>query len=149
MAEGADRYFKYQSNYLDVRNDALYPFGYGLSYTTFQYGDVRLSSSEMTRNGSVSATVTVTNIGSRDADEIVQLYVRDVRASISRPVKELKGFQRIYLKAGESREVTFPITRKELSFYDAQGREIIEPGEFHIMTGPDSRNVSMAVLNLK
>jgi len=149
VPEGADHYFKYQSNYLDVRNDPLYPFGYGLSYTTFKYGDVRLSSNEMTRNGTVEAKVTVTNTGSRDADEVVQLYIRDVQASISRPVKELKGFQRIHLKAGESREVTFTVTRRELSFYDAEGREIIEPGEFHIMTGPNSRDVSQAVLRVK
>ena len=149
VPEGADHYFKYQSNYLDVRNDPLYPFGYGLSYTTFQYGDVRLSNNEMTKNGTVEARVTVTNAGSRDADEVVQLYIRDVQASISRPVKELKGFQRIHLKAGESREISFPVTRQLLSFYDAEGREILETGEFHIMTGPDSRNVSMAVLNLK
>ena len=149
VPEGADHYFKYQSNYLDVRNDPLYPFGYGLSYTTFKYGDVRLSSNEMTKNGTVEAKVTVTNTGSRDADEVVQLYIRDVQASISRPVKELKGFQRIHLKAGESREVTFIVTRRELSFYDAEGREIIEPGEFHIMTGPNSRDVSQAVLRVK
>jgi beta-glucosidase len=149
VPEGADHYFKYQSNYLDVRNDPLYPFGYGLSYTTFKYGDVRLSSNEMTRNGTVEAKVTVTNTGSRDADEVVQLYIRDLQASISRPVKELKGFQRIHLKAGESREVTFTVTRRELSFYDAEGREIIEPGEFHIMTGPNSRDVSQAVLRVK
>ena len=149
VPEGADHYFKYQSNYLDVRNDPLYPFGYGLSYTTFKYGDVRLSSNEVTRNGTVEAKVTVTNTGSRDADEVVQLYIRDLQASISRPVKELKGFQRIHLKAGESREVTFTVTRRELSFYDAEGREIIEPGEFHIMTGPNSRDVSQAVLRVK
>ena len=149
VPEGADHYFKYQSNYLDVRNDPLYPFGYGLSYTTFKYGDVRLSSNEMTRNGTVEAKVTVTNTGSRDADEVVQLYIRDLQASISRPVKELKGFQRIHLKAGESHEVTFTVTRRELSFYDAEGREIIEPGEFHIMTGPNSRDVSQAVLRVK
>ena len=123
VPEGADHYFKYQSNYLDVRNDPLYPFGYGLSYTTFKYGDVRLSSNEMTRNGTVEAKVTVTNTGNRDADEVVQLYIRDLQASISRPVKELKGFQRIHLKAGESHEVTFTVTRRELSFYDAEGRE--------------------------
>ena len=149
VPEGADHYFKYQSNYLDVRNDPLYPFGYGLSYTTFQYGDVQLSSNEMTRNGTVEAKVTVTNTGSRDADEVVQLYIRDLQASISRPVKELKGFQRIHLKAGESHEVTFTVTRRELSFYDAEGRVIIEPGEFHIMTGPNSRDVSQAVLRVK
>ncbi len=149
VPEGADHYFKYQSNYLDVRNDPLYPFGYGLSYTTFKYGDVRLSSNEMTKNGTVEAKVTVTNTGSRDADEVVQLYIRDLQASISRPVKELKGFQRIRLKAGESREVTFTVTRRELSFFDAEGREIIEPGEFHIMTGPNSRDVSQTVLRVK
>ena len=149
VPEGADRYFKYQSNYLDVRNDPLYPFGYGLSYTTFKYGDVRLSSNEMTRNGTVESKVTVTNTGNRDADEVVQLYIRDLQASISRPVKELKGFQRIHLKAGESREVTFTVTRRELSFYDAEGNEVIEPGEFHIMTGPNSRDVSQAVLRVK
>ena len=149
VPEGADHYFKYQSNYLDVRNDPLYPFGYGLSYTTFKYGDVRLSSNEMTKNGTVEAKVTVTNIGNRDADEVVQLYIRDLQASISRPVKELKGFQRIRLKAGESREVTFTVTRRELSFFDAEGNEIIEPGEFHIMTGPNSRDVSQAVLRVK
>ena len=149
VPEGADHYFKYQSNYLDVRNDPLYPFGYGLSYTTFKYGDVRLSSNEMTKNGTVEAKVTVTNTGSRDADEVVQLYIRDVQASISRPVKELKGFQRIRMKAGESREVTFTVTRRELSFYDAEGNEMFEPGEFHIMTGPNSRDVSQAVLRVK
>ena len=149
VPEGADHYFKYQSNYLDVRNDPLYPFGYGLSYTTFQYGDVRLSSNEMTKNGTVEAKVTVTNTGSRDADEVVQLYIRDLQASISRPVKELKGFQRIHLKAGESREVTFTVTRRELTFFDGEGNEIIEPGEFHIMTGPNNRDVSQAVLRVK
>ena len=149
VPEGADHYFKYQSNYLDVRNDPLYPFGYGLSYTTFKYSDVRLSSNEMTRNGTVEAKVTVTNTGSRDADEVVQLYIRDVQASISRPVKELKGFQRIRLKAGESREVTFTVTRRELSFFDAEGNEMFESGEFHIMTGPNSRDVSQAVLRVK
>ena len=149
VPEGADHYFKYQSNYLDVRNDPLYPFGYGLSYTTFLYGDVRLSSNEMTRNGTVEAKVTVTNTGSRDADEVVQLYIRDLQASISRPVKELKGFQRIRLKAGERREVTFTVTRRELTFFDGEGNEIIEPGEFHIMTGPNSRDVSQAVLRVK
>ena len=149
VPEGADHYFKYQSNYLDVRNDPLYPFGYGLSYTTFKYGDVRLSSNEMTKNGAVEAKVTITNTGSRDADEVVQLYIRDLQASISRPVKELKGFQRIRLKAGESREVTFTVTRRELSFYDAEGNEMFEPGEFHIMTGPNSRDVSQAVLRVK
>ena len=149
VAEGADRYFKYASNYLDVRNDPLYPFGYGLSYTTFKYGDVQLSSGEITKDGSVTATVNVTNTGSRDADEIVQLYIRDLQASVSRPVKELKGFRRIHLKAGESQTVSFTIDRSLLSFYDAEGREVLEPGEFHVMAGPNSSEVSKASLWLK
>ena len=149
VAEGADHYVKYASNYLDVRNDPLYPFGYGLSYTTFKYGDLRLSNNEMTPDGSVTATVTVTNTGNRDADEIVQLYIRDVQASVSRPVKELKGFQRVHIAKGESRDVSFSISRKQLSFLDSEGNEVLEPGEFQIMAGPDSRNVQSAKLILK
>ena len=149
VAEGADKFFKYASNYLDVRNDALYPFGYGLSYTTFAYSDVRLSQSEMGLNGSLKATVTVSNTGNRDADEVVQLYIRDLQASISRPVKELKGFQRIHLKAGESREVTFSITRQQLFFYDGNGEEVLEPGDFDVMIGPNSRDVKAARFTLK
>ncbi len=149
VAEGADKFFKYASNYLDVRNDALYPFGYGLSYTTFVYSDVRLSQSEMGLNGSLKATVTVSNTGNRDADEVVQLYIRDLQASISRPVKELKGFRRIHLKAGESREVTFSITRQQLFFYDGNGEEVLEPGDFDVMIGPNSRDVKAARFTLK
>ena len=149
VAEGADHYIKYASNYLDVRNDPLYPFGYGLSYTTFKYGDLRLSNNEMTPGGSVTATVTVSNTGNRDADEIVQLYIRDVQASVSRPVKELKEFQRIHIAKGESRDVSFSISRKQLSFFDSEGNEVLEPGEFQIMAGPDSRNVHSAKLILK
>ena len=144
VAEGATQFYKYASNYLDVRNDALYPFGYGLSYTTFDYGDVRLSQTEMGLNGSMKATVSVTNTGNREADEVVQLYIRDLQASVSRPVKELKGFRRIHLKAGETREVTFDITRDQLFFYDSCGREVLEPGEFDVMVGPNSRDVKTA-----
>lgn len=139
-ADGATRYYKYQSNYLDVRNDPLYPFGYGLSYTSFKYSD-------MTLDG-MKASVTVTNTGERDADEIVQLYINDPACSISRPVKELKGFQRIHLKAGESRQVTFELTRDMLSYYDGEGRLIFEPGDFNIMIGPNSRDVTTLKLTL-
>ena len=130
IGEGAPSFSKFSSNYLDVRNDPLYPFGYGLSYTTFEYGDIRL-------NGR-TASVTVTNTGHYDADEIVQLYIHDVFASISRPVKELKGFQRIHLKAGESREVKFEITDDLLKFYNYHLDYVLEPGDFEIMIGPDS-----------
>jgi len=130
IGESAPSFSKFSSNYLDVRNDPLYPFGYGLSYTTFEYGDIRL-------NGR-TASVTVTNTGHYDADEIVQLYIHDVFASISRPVKELKGFQRIHLKAGESREVKFEITDDLLKFYNYHLDYVLEPGDFEIMIGPDS-----------
>ena len=149
VPEGIDHFNKFASNYLDVRNDPLYPFGYGLSYTTFAYSDLVMSGKEMGVNGELTASVTVTNTGSRDADEVVQLYVRDLQASVSRPVKELKGFRRIHLKAGESQKVSFPITRNELFFYNACGQEVIEPGEFDIMVGSNSRDVQSARILVK
>ena len=140
---------KFASNALDVSNGALYPFGYGLSYTTFSYSDVKLSANEMAKNGSVTATVTVTNTGKRDADEVVQLYVHDLVASIARPVKELKGFERIHLAAGESKTVTFTIGADQLSFYNADLKKVVEPGDFDIMVGHDSRNLKTARLTVK
>ena len=140
---------KFASNALDVSNGALYPFGYGLSYTTFSYSDVTLSANEMAKNGSVTATVTVTNTGKRDADEVVQLYVHDLVASIARPVKELKGFERIHLAAGESQTVTFTIGADQLSFYNADLKKVVEPGDFDIMVGHDSRNLKTARLTVK
>lgn len=140
---------KFASNALDVSNGALYPFGYGLSYTTFIYSDVTLSANEMAKNGSVTATVTVTNTGKRDADEVVQLYVHDLVASIARPVKELKGFERIHLAAGESKTVTFTIGADQLSFYNADLKKVVEPGDFDIMVGSNSRDVKKARLTVK
>ena len=137
VPEGTKEFRKYASNWLDVVNDPLYPFGYGLSYTTFSYGKPSVTGSG--RN--FKATVTVTNTGSRDACEVVQLYMHDPVASIARPVKELKGFRRIMLKAGETKEVTFDITEKDLSYYDAEGRQVFEPGKFDIMLGHDSRSL--------
>ena len=130
IGEGAEKFSKFLSNYLDVRNDPLYPFGYGLSYTTFSYSDIRLIGR--------TASVTVTNTGNYDGDEIVQLYIHDQVASITRPVKELKGFQRIHLKKGESREVKFEITDDLLKFYNYNLDYVLEPGDFDIMIGPDS-----------
>lgn len=137
VPEGTKEFRKYASNWLDVVNDPLYPFGYGLSYTTFSYGKPSVTGSG--RN--FKATVAVTNTGSRDACEVVQLYMHDPVASIARPVKELKGFRRIILKAGETKEVTFDITEKDLSYYDAEGRQVFEPGKFDIMLGHDSRSL--------
>lgn len=140
---------KYQSNYLDVTNGALYPFGFGLSYTTFKYSDVKLSAAEMSVDGNVKAAITVTNTGQRDADEVVQLYIRDHVASISRPIKELKGFHRISLKAGESRQVEFDITPQTLGFYNSALNFVVEPGDFSIMVGTDSDHLSTAKLSVR
>ncbi len=149
VQSGADKYYKYRSNYLDVRNDALFPFGYGLSYTTFSYGDIKLSSAEMENDDVVTATITVKNTGDRDAYDVVQLYIRDLAASVSRPVKELKGFERIWLKSGQSREISFKIDASMLCFYDAEGNTVLEPGKFDIMIGADSRHVKTTPLILK
>lgn len=140
---------KFRSNYLDVDNDPLYPFGYGLSYTTFQYGDIRLNSESMDENGKITASVTITNTGNYDADEIVQLYIRDMVGSVSRPVKELKGFERISLKKGESRTVSFDITAEQLKFYNSELNWVCEPGDFEVMIGGNSRDVKTKVFSLK
>ena len=137
VPEGTKDFRKYATNWLDNVNDPLYPFGYGLTYTTFSYGQPTVTGSGRT----FKASVTVTNTGERDAYEVVQLYVRDPFASVSRPVKELKGFRRVLLKAGESREVMFDITEKDLSYYNAEGETVFEPGEFHIMLGHDSSSL--------
>ncbi|WP_122056670.1 beta-glucosidase BglX [Bacteroides pyogenes] len=140
---------KFRSNYLDIDNEPLYPFGYGLSYTTFRYNGLHLSSDSMSTTGSIKASVTVTNTGDFDADEVVQLYIRDLAGSISRPVKELKGFERISLKKGESRTVSFDITADKLKFYNSELQWVCEPGEFEIMIGGDSRNVQTAKMRLQ
>lgn len=141
LAEG--RWFeKFRSNYIDVSNDPLYPFGYGLSYTTFSYSDMKLSNSKMDANGNITASIVVKNTGNYDADEVVQLYLRDVVGSITRPVKELKGFKRIHLKKGESQVVEFTITPEMLKFYDYDLNYVCEPGDFDVMIGPNSKDVT-------
>ncbi len=132
---------RYASNYLDESSEPLYPFGYGLSYTDFVYGDLQLSSETLPKNGNLTASVTVTNKGNHDGYETVQLYLRDIYAEVARPVKELKGFDRIFLKKGESREVKFVLTEDDLKFYNSGLQYIYEPGEFDVMIGTNSRDV--------
>ncbi len=140
---------KFLSNYLDVSNEPLYPFGYGLSYTEFSYGALELSSSEITSADSLRVSIDVTNKGTRDGSEVVQLYIRDLVGSVTRPVKELKGFQKISLKAGESKTVNFTIGTKDLSFYNSDLKFVAEPGEFHVFAGGNSRDVKQAGFTLK
>lgn len=132
---------KFRSNYLDVDNDPLFPFGYGLSYTTYSYGKPRLSSDKLQANGKLTVSVDVTNTGSRDGDEIVQLYVRDLVGSVSRPVQELKGFERVAIKKGETKTVSFTLTPDDLKFYNQELEYKYEPGEFDVMVGPNCRDV--------
>lgn len=141
----SDRTFeKFRSNYLDEKNAPLYPFGFGLSYTTFNYSDVKLNANTMKANGSIEVSVNVTNSGNVDGAEVVQMYIRDRVGSVSRPVKELKGFEKITLKAGETKAVTFKIDASLLKFYNADLKHVLEPGEFDVMIGGNSRDLKSA-----
>ena len=139
---------KFRSNYLDVSNDPLYPFGYGLSYTNFSYSDIKLSSASMSAGQKITASVTVTNTGNRDGKEVVQLYIRDLVGSSTRPVKELKGFQKIELKAGASKTVSFEITVNDLKYYNYDLKYVAEPGDFKVFIGGNSRDVKEASFKL-
>ena len=124
--------------------DPLYEFGYGLSYTTFDYSDIKLSSEKMSSDDTLEITVTVTNTGEIDGDEIVQLYIHDKKTSVDREVKSLKGFARVSLKAGESKSVTFKIDKNHLSFYDIKKKKwVAEPGEFEVLIGASSRKIKL------
>ena len=138
---------KFRSNYLDVSNDPVYPFGYGLSYTSFSYSDITLSSTSLKGNQKLTASVTVTNNGKYEGKEVVQLYIRDVVGSVTRPVKELKGFQKISLKPGESKTVSFTITPEDLKFYNYDLKYDWEAGDFQIMIGTNSKEVKMGKVN--
>ena len=140
---------KFTSNYLDVPNDPLFPFGYGLSYTNFEYSPLTLSSNSMTTSGDITATVTVTNTGNCEGSEVVQLYIRDLVGSIARPVQELKGFERITLKPGESRTISFKINADLLKFYDKDLNYVCEPGDFEVMVGPNCRDVQRLPFTLQ
>jgi beta-glucosidase len=128
----------YASKYLDVDFTPEYPFGFGLSYTRFQYSNLRLSSPRLRRDGTLTVSAEVANQGAREADEVVQLYIRDLVASVAQPVRELKGFRRVHLRAGEKQLVEFPLTAADLAFYDQQLRLVTEPGKFQVWIAPDS-----------
>jgi beta-glucosidase len=138
---------KFRSNYLDVSNEPVYPFGFGLSYSNFTYSNVTINDSTLKGNQQLTATVTLTNNSNTEGKEVVQLYIRDVVGSVTRPVKELKGFQKVSLKAGESKKVTFTITPNDLKFYNYDLKYDWEPGDFQIMIGGNSRDVKMAKVN--
>jgi beta-glucosidase len=139
---------KFRSNYLDVSNNPLYPFGYGLSYTNFSYSDISLSSSIIKGNQSIKATVTLTNTGTVAGKEVVQLYTRQMVGTTTHPVKELKGFQKIELKAGESKTIIFNISANDLKFYNSDLKYIAEPGDFKIFIGGNSRDLKEANFKL-
>lgn len=140
---------KYTSKYLDVSNEPLYPFGHGLSYTGFSYGDIMLSGKTLGVTGKLTATVTVTNTGKYKGEETVQLYVRDLVGTVTRPVKELKGFSKVTLAPGESKKVTFTITPDDLKFYNGDLQLVNEPGEYHVFIGGSSATSNKATFTLR
>lgn len=138
---------KFQSNYIDVSNEPLYPFGYGLSYTQFEYGDMQLSSTQLKGNQKLTVTISVKNTGKVAGKEVIQLYLRDLIGSITRPVKELKGFHKIELAAGETKQVIFDITPELLKFYNSDLKLDWESGDFEVMVGPNSRDLKTVKVN--
>lgn len=144
----ADPNNKYTSKYLDSPNDPLYPFGYGLSYTTFSYSKPTLDKATIRPTDQLHVNVTVTNTGNYDGEEVVQLYIRDLVGSVTRPVKQLRGFQKIFLHKGESKTVTFVLTNEDLKFYDINMKYTSEPGDFKVFTGTNSRDVQEAGFKL-
>ena len=135
---GGDKFDKFKSQYLDVPNEPLFPFGYGLSYTTFSYSDLKLDKQKLSPGGLLNLSVKLTNTGKYDGAEVAQLYIRDMEGSITRPVKELKGFQKVYLKAGESRILNFTISANDLAFYNSNLQFKAEPGDFKVFVGTNS-----------
>jgi beta-glucosidase len=140
---------KYKSNYLDSPNTPLYPFGFGLSYTTFSYSDIKLNKESYTLSDKIIASVDITNTGDRDGDEIVQLYVRDLVGDVTRPVKELKGFKKVHIKKGETITVAFTILPGELSYYHQDMRFSVDPGDFELLIGKNSEETKNKVFAIQ
>jgi beta-glucosidase len=142
-------FHKFKSNYLDESNDPLFPFGFGLSYTKFEYSAIQLSKKELKGNEKLTASVNLKNAGNFDGEEVVQLYISDPVASVTRAVKDLKGFQKVSLKAGESKTISFEITPEQLSFFNSDLKKVWEPGEFIIQIGTNSSEVQAAKVDWK
>jgi beta-glucosidase len=143
-----DSDLNYVSSYIDLPNSPKFPFGYGLSYTTFSYSDIKLNTNSFKPGQTLIATIVVTNSGKYDGTETVQLYTRDLVGSVVRPVKELKGFQQVFLKSGESKTITFKITANDLKFYNSKLEYNYEPGDFKIFIGTNSKDVKEASFTL-
>lgn len=131
-------------DYVELSTKPLYPFGYGLSYTRFEYRNLRISAGEARADEQVTIQVDVANVGERAGDEIVQLYVRDVASSVTRPVKELKGFRRVTLEPGEVKTVTFSLAVNQLAFLDLSMRWVVEPGTIEVMIGASSDDIRLS-----
>jgi len=138
LGNSEGKFEKFKTNYIDERNEPLFPFGFGLSYTSFTYGNLFISSNKMTASETINVSVPITNSGKFDGKEVVQLYIRDVIGSVTRPLKELKGFQKIEIKKGETKTVTFEISIEDLKFYNADLQFVAEPGKFEIFIGTNS-----------
>ncbi|MCW3804502.1 beta-glucosidase BglX [Plebeiibacterium marinum] len=138
---------KYTSRYLDVSNKPLFPFGYGLSYTSFEYGDLVIKDNIMDQGDTITVSVTMKNTGEYAGEETAQLYIRDMEASITRPLKELKGFKKVYLQPGEEKTIEFEITEDDLKFYNKNLEYKVEPGEFQIEVGSDSENIKASKIH--
>jgi beta-glucosidase len=140
---------KYTSRYLDIPNDPLYPFGYGLSYTQFAYNNLNLNESSMIGDKPLEVKVDVKNTGTLAGTETIQLYIRDLVGSVTRPVKELKGFKKVMLKAGEVQTISFTVTKEDLSFFNRDNVWGSEPGKFTVFVGTNSQNTIEAGFELK
>jgi len=138
---------KFTSKYLDISNDPVYPFGYGISYTTFEYSDIKLSKTQLKGDEKLTASFTLTNNGKMAGEEVVQLYIQQPAASVSRPVKELKNFKKVLLQPGEKKDINIEIGTNDLKFYNSDLKYDWEPGDFIIYLGTNSRDTKSAKIN--
>ena len=139
---------KYSSKYLDIPNTPLYPFGYGLSYTSFNYDDISLNKTQISASDKLEIQVTLTNTGMYDGEETTQLYIQDMFASVTRPLKELRGFHKAFVKKGETVKFTMTITIEDLKFYNKDMKWVYEPGDFKVYVGGNSRDTKAATFKL-